>query len=174
MHAHDLAGIARIAAASRVLIGADEDIHSPDDIERHHAAKAAHGVSLKAIKLGGVQRVFDASRLCDRLGMKLNISCKTGEFSVASAAALHLAAVVPSLAWGLTVTSPGLAEDVVTDPLRIDSGHMNGAGPARPRRRGRRAPRPALAAGIQESGISRKLGMIRRVVTGFRKRSCSN
>jgi L-alanine-DL-glutamate epimerase-like enolase superfamily enzyme len=124
VHAHDLAGMARVAAASRVLIGADEGIHSQDDIERHHAAKAALGVSLKAIKLGGVQRVLDASRLCDRLGMNLNISCKTGESSVASAAALHLAAVVPSLAWGLTVTSPGLAEDVVTDPLRIDHGHM--------------------------------------------------
>ena len=39
--AHDLAGMARVAAASRVLIGADEGIHSQDDIERHHAAKAA-------------------------------------------------------------------------------------------------------------------------------------
>jgi muconate cycloisomerase len=124
VHAHDLAGMARIAAASRVPIGADEGIHSQDDIERHHAAKAAQGVSLKAIKLGGVRPVFEASCLCDRLGMNLNISCKTGESSVASAAALHLAAVVPSLAWGLTVTSPGLAEDVVTDPLRIDHGHM--------------------------------------------------
>ena len=124
VHAHDLAGMAQVAAASRVLIGADEGIHSLDDIERHHAAKAAHGVSLKAIKLGGVQRVLDASKLCDRLGMNVNISCKTGELSVASAAALHLAAVVPSLAWGLTVTSPGLADDVVTDPLRIDNGHM--------------------------------------------------
>jgi L-alanine-DL-glutamate epimerase-like enolase superfamily enzyme len=124
VHAHDLAGMARVAAASRVVIGADEGIHSMDDIERHHAAKAALGVSLKAIKLGGVRPVFEASRLCDRLGMNLNISCKTGESSVASAAALHLAAVVLSLAWGLTVTSPGLAEDVVTDPLRIDNGHM--------------------------------------------------
>jgi muconate cycloisomerase len=116
--------MARVAAASRVLIGADEGIHSRDDIERHHAAKAAQGVSLKAIKLGGVRPVLDASKLCERLGMNLNISCKTGESSVASAAALHLAAVVPALAWGLTVTSPGLAEDVVTDPLRIDRGHM--------------------------------------------------
>src|SRR5580692_6754028 len=122
--AHDLAGMARVAAASRVPIGADEGIHSRDDIERHHQQMAAHGVSLKAIKLGGVRAVFEAGRLCDRLGMRLNISCKTGETSVASAAALHLAAVVPSLAWGLTVTSPGLAEDVVTDPLRIDNGHM--------------------------------------------------
>jgi len=122
--AHDLAGMARVAAASRVPIGADEGIHSRDDIERHHQQKAAHGVSLKAIKLGGVRAMFEASRLCDRLGMKLNISCKTGETSVASAAAMHLAAAVPSLAWGLTVTSPGLAEDVVADPLRVDHGHL--------------------------------------------------
>jgi len=123
VHAHDLAGMARVAAASRVLIGADEGIHSRDDIQRHHERKAAHGVSLKAIKLGGLCPVLDASRLCDRLGMKVNISCKTGETSIATAAALHLAAVIPSIAWGLTVTSPGLAEDVVIDPLRIEDGH---------------------------------------------------
>src|SRR3984893_13864763 len=107
--AHDLAGMASVAAASRVLIGADEGIHSRDDIERHHAAKAAQGVSLKAIKLGGVQRVLDASRLCDRLGMNLNISCKTGESSVASAAGLHLAAGGPAAAWGLAGDPPGPA-----------------------------------------------------------------
>jgi muconate cycloisomerase len=122
--AHDLSGMARVAAASRVPIGADEGIHSRDDIERHHQQMAAHGVSLKAIKLGGVRAVFEAGRLCDRLGMRLNISCKTGETSVASAAAMHLAAAVPSLAWGLTITSPGLAEDVVADPLRVDHGHL--------------------------------------------------
>jgi L-alanine-DL-glutamate epimerase-like enolase superfamily enzyme len=57
--------------------------------------------------------------------MAVNISCKTGESSVASAAALHIAAVIPAIAWGLTITSPGLAEDVVVDPLRVDRGHVN-------------------------------------------------
>jgi L-alanine-DL-glutamate epimerase-like enolase superfamily enzyme len=37
---------------------------------------------------------------------------------------LHVAAAVPALAWGLTITSPGLAEDIVTDPLRVDHGHI--------------------------------------------------
>jgi L-alanine-DL-glutamate epimerase-like enolase superfamily enzyme len=122
--AHDLAGMARVAAASRIMIGADEGIHSRDDIERHHERNAARGVSLKAIKLGGVQAIFEAAQLCDRLGMNLNISCKTGETSVASAAAMHVAAAVPSLAWGLTITSPGLAEDIVADPLRVEGGHL--------------------------------------------------
>jgi L-alanine-DL-glutamate epimerase-like enolase superfamily enzyme len=123
VHAHDLDGMARVAAASRVPIGADEGIHSLDDIERHHARRAAAGVSLKAIKLGGLRAVHEACRLCDRLGMKVNLSCKTGESSIASAAALHLAATAPALAWGLTLTNAGLAEDVTAEPLRIEAGH---------------------------------------------------
>ena len=122
--AHDLAGMARVAAASRVPIGADEGIHSRDDIARHHERDAAKGVSLKAIKLGGLGALLEASRLCDRLGMQVNISCKTGESSIASAAALHVAAVAPAIAWGLTVTNPGLAEDVAVEPLRVEHGHV--------------------------------------------------
>jgi len=124
VNAHDLAAMARVAAATRVPIGADEGIHSQGDIERHHERKAARGVSLKAIKLGGLRAVLDGCRLCDRLGMSVNISCKTGESSVASAAAAHVAAAAPAIAWGLTVTNQGLAEDVAVEPLRIDNGHV--------------------------------------------------
>jgi muconate cycloisomerase len=121
--AHDLDGLARVAAASGVPLGADEGIHSAHDIERHHQ-RGAKGVSLKAIKLGGLRALFEAGRLCDRLGMRINISCKTGESSVASAAALHAAAAAPAIAWGLTVTSPGLAEDVAVAPLAVAHGHV--------------------------------------------------
>jgi len=122
--AHKLDAMARIAGATRIAIGADEGIHSRDDIERHHARGAARGVSLKAIKLGGLRAVLDACRLCDQLGMSVNISCKTGESSIASAAAVHVAAVAPAIAWGLTVTNQGLAEDVAIEPLRVEQGHV--------------------------------------------------
>jgi muconate cycloisomerase len=122
--AHDLDGMARVAAASAAPIGADEGLHSVHDIVRHHERKAARGGSLKAIKLGGLRALFEAGRLCDRLGMKINISCKTGESSVASAAAAHVATAVPELAWGLTVTNPGLAEDVAVEPLAVVDGHV--------------------------------------------------
>src|SRR5262249_3819794 len=83
----DLAGMAAVAAATDIAIGADEGIHSLEDIQRHHERKAARGVSLKAIKLGGIRALAKAAGLCDRLGMSVNISCKTGESSVACAAA---------------------------------------------------------------------------------------
>jgi L-alanine-DL-glutamate epimerase-like enolase superfamily enzyme len=35
-----------------------------------------------------------------------------------------LAAVAPAIAWGVTVTSSGLAEDVAATPLCIDGGHV--------------------------------------------------
>jgi muconate cycloisomerase len=124
VNAHDLDGMSRIAAASTMPIGADEGIHSLGDIACHHERKAARGVSLKAIKFGGLRGTLEASRLCARLGMQVNISCKTGETSLASAAALHVAAVAPQVAWGLTVTSGGLAEDITAAPLRIDAGHV--------------------------------------------------
>jgi muconate cycloisomerase len=123
--ARDLDGMARVAAATAIPIGADEGIHSRDDIARHHAHKAAGGASLKAIKLGGLRALLDAARLCEQLGMAVNLSCKTGESSVASAAVLHVAAVAPAIAWGLTVTNQGLAEDVAVAPLRIKDGHVD-------------------------------------------------
>jgi L-alanine-DL-glutamate epimerase-like enolase superfamily enzyme len=117
--------MAAVAAATDIAIGADEGIHSGADIRRHHERKAARGVSLKAIKLGGMRAVVEAARLCDRLGMHVNVSCKTGESSIACAAALHVAAVIPDIAWGLTLTNAGLSADVTPHPIRIDQGHAN-------------------------------------------------
>ena len=124
--ASDLAGMAAVAEeAGDIAIGADEGIHSLDDIRRHHAAKAARGVSLKAIKLGGIGALTEAGRLCDTLGMQVNISCKTGESSVACAAALHAAAVIPALRWGLTLTHTALGTDVTAQPIPTARGQVD-------------------------------------------------
>jgi len=141
--ADDLAGMAAVAAATDIALGADEGIHSFEDIRRHHERKAARGVSLKAIKLGGIRAVTEAGNLCDRLGMSVNISCKTGESSVACAAALHTASVVPNIAWGLTLTHTGLAEDVIVSPIPTAKGHVGSL------------DRPGLGIDVDENRVRR-------------------
>ncbi len=141
--ADDLDSMADIAASTNIVIGADEGIHSLDDIKRHHERGAAGGVSLKAIKLGGIRAVTEASKLCERLGMSVNISCKTGESSVASAAALHAASVIPDIRWALTLTHSGLAEDVTSNPMPTANGHVDSL------------DRPGLGVDVDEDRVSR-------------------
>ncbi len=125
VEAHDLAGMAAVAAVdAAIAIGADEGIHSLDDIRHHHERHAARGASLKAIKLGGIGAVVKAGQLCSELGMSVNIACKTGESSVACAAALHIAAVIPNIAWGLTLSHTGLRDDVTGHPVATANGHV--------------------------------------------------
>jgi L-alanine-DL-glutamate epimerase-like enolase superfamily enzyme len=144
VEASDLAGMAAVAAIdARIAIGADEGIHSLADIVRHHERKAARGVSLKAIKLGGARAVTEAGRLCDSLGMSVNISCKTGESSIACAAALHVASVIPNIAWGLTLTHIALAEDVTGQPIATARGHVESI------------DRPGLGIDVDEDRVRR-------------------
>jgi glucarate dehydratase len=37
---------------------------------------------------------------------------------------VHVAAVLPQLAWGLTLSNEGLAEDVTARPILIERGHV--------------------------------------------------
>jgi muconate cycloisomerase len=121
---HDLAGMQAIARASRVPIGADEGIHSLADIERHAAMKAAQGVSLKTIKLGGVSGVAEAARKTDAMGMKVNLAGKIADSSIASAAIAHLAVALPQIDWGVSVTNQYLSQDVTKEPLLVKGGRI--------------------------------------------------
>jgi muconate cycloisomerase len=101
---HDLDGMAEVARATAVPIGADEGIHALADIERHHVSGAARGASLKAIKLGGLTQVMAAGHRLHALGMHVNLAGKIAESSVASAAIGHLWAALPQLDWDAIVT----------------------------------------------------------------------
>jgi muconate cycloisomerase len=139
---HDLDGMAAVAHATSVAIGADEGIHSLDDIERHHAMGAARGASLKTIKLGGLAGVMAAGRRMQALGMHVNLAGKMADSSVASAAIVHLGAALPQLDWDISATCIYLAQDIVTEPIRLMRGHA------------RLLERPGLGVEVDESKLS--------------------
>lgn len=121
----DIAGMAKIAAATDIAIGCDEGVHRADDLRRHHDARAARGASLKAVKLGGLKPVCEAAALCEALGMRVNLAGKMAESGIGAAALLHLAAAVPTLDWGVSPTSPYLTEDVIVQPLKLSEGYAH-------------------------------------------------
>lgn len=117
----DIEGLKALARATKVPIGIDEGIHSLADIETH-ARAGAGGVSLKLIKLGGMTAAVEAGKLCQRLGLSVNIAAKMAESSISCAAALHLACAVPKADWGVSLTHFYLAEDIVRRPLPFADG----------------------------------------------------
>ena len=119
----DLAGLKTLARATKVPIGADEGIHSLADIEAH-ARAGARGISLKLIKLGGISTAIAAAKLCQRLGLSVNVAAKIAESSIASAAAVHLACAAPKVDWGVSLTHFYLAADIVKRPLPLTDGKV--------------------------------------------------
>ena len=121
---HDLEGMTQVNRASSVMLGADEGIHSLEDIRRHHETRAADGCSLKTIKLGGISRAYEAAKLCYELGMNVNLASTVAESSLAATALVHLGAAVPAIGWGLSPTTSFLVDDITDEPVEVVDGHL--------------------------------------------------
>ena len=120
---HNIDGMATLAAATGIPIGFDEGLHGMEDLLQHHERKAARGCSLKTIKLGGLKGVMHAAELCQRLGMHVNLACKVAESGIAAASLMHLAAAVPEVAWGVSISNQYLADDIVRATIKVVDGH---------------------------------------------------
>jgi o-succinylbenzoate synthase len=120
---HNIEGMTRLAAATKIPIGFDEGLHSIEDLMLHHERKAARGCSLKTIKLGGLKGVMHAAELCEKLGMQVNLACKVAESGIAAASLMHIAAAVPQVAWGVSISNQYLADDIVRATVKVVNGH---------------------------------------------------
>jgi L-alanine-DL-glutamate epimerase-like enolase superfamily enzyme len=121
---NDLAGMAKVAAATRIELGCDEGLRSVRDLKDYKEAGAASGASLKLGKLGGLKPTGRMALLCRDLGMKVNLACKIAEAGVGTAATLHMAAAIPSLEWGVALTSTYLKDDILARPIQYSAGHV--------------------------------------------------
>jgi muconate cycloisomerase len=122
--AQRLGEMAALQALGLLPIGADEGIHSVEDIETHAASKAVAGVSLKLIKLGGPEAMLRAALRASTLGLNVNVAAKVAETSLASAAAAHLACAVPNVDWGISLTQVYLEHDPVLLPMVVKQGRL--------------------------------------------------
>ena len=120
---HNVDGMATLAAATGIPLGFDEGLHGMEDLLQHHERKAARGCSLKTIKLGGLKGVMHAAELCQKLGMHVNLACKVAESGIAAASLMHLAAAVPEVAWGVSISNQYLADDIVRATIKVVDGH---------------------------------------------------
>lgn len=96
---------------------ADESIQDMDDITAHSAARAAQGVSLKLIKLGGPASILAAGRLALARGMRVNLACKVAETTISAAATAHAGFALGEVTWGFSMSNRYLAVDVCAQPL---------------------------------------------------------
>lgn len=103
-----------------IKICADEQLHNCNDIVR--LSNVISGVNLKTIKFGGLLNTLQGSKIAHTYNLKNNISQKIAETSIAARAVLHLAAVVPNIDWGVSLTNQYLSDDVVHNPLMLSDG----------------------------------------------------
>ena len=117
----DMAGLRRLCQRHTIALGADEGIHSLEDLQEH-AEAGIGGCSLKLIKFGGLTALMKAAGLCEQLGLDMNLAGKMSESGLGGAAIAHIGCMLPSADWGISLTHMYLAEDVVKDPLKIVDG----------------------------------------------------
>ena len=118
----DFDGLAQVARASSVPIGADESMQSVGDVARLLKQGIVKGGSFKILKFGGLSGCLEAARVCLSLDGSVNLSGKLGESSIANAAALALAGAIRPLSWALSLTNHYLEEDIVKRPIAIKDG----------------------------------------------------
>jgi L-alanine-DL-glutamate epimerase-like enolase superfamily enzyme len=109
----DLAGMAEVTARSPVPVVADESFRGAEDLDRLVAAKAAHAVNLKLVKLGGPSTAVALAREARRRGLRLMAGAMV-ETRVGIATMAHVVAALGGVDWVDLDTAFLLADDPFT------------------------------------------------------------
>lgn len=89
----DLAGMAQLCAGTTVPIVADESVRSESELRLVLTARAATGVNLKLVKVGGPRRALAIGRAARAAGLKLMMGGMV-ETTLGMTAAAHVAAAL--------------------------------------------------------------------------------
>jgi muconate cycloisomerase len=111
------AGMARLAAACRIAIMADEALHGPETAFDLAANAAADAFAVKIMQSGGLHAAGRVAAIADAAGIGIYGGTML-EGPVGTIAAAHLFASLPHLEWGTELFGPLLlSEEILTQPL---------------------------------------------------------
>jgi L-Ala-D/L-Glu epimerase len=92
----DFDGLKHVTQSVGCLVEADESARSLEDVWQLVRAQAVHSISLKMLKLGGLQPMAEAAALCRAGGIRCRVGASVGSRLLA-AAGLHFAAATPNI-----------------------------------------------------------------------------
>jgi o-succinylbenzoate synthase len=121
--AAEVEALARIRSDAAMRIAADESVQRPDTREQVLERRAADLVVLKPMLFGGVRPALDFARRAAEAGIGAFVTT-TWDSSIGTAAALHLAAALPTDAAHGLGTSEHLAADVAGQTLHPRAGRV--------------------------------------------------
>jgi L-alanine-DL-glutamate epimerase-like enolase superfamily enzyme len=115
----DLAGMAEVTACSPVPVVADESCRGSGDLDRLLAARAAHAINLKLVKLGGPLAALALGRRARAAGLGLMAGAMV-ESRVGLLAMAHVVAALGGVDWVDLDTAFLLAADPFTGGWHVD------------------------------------------------------
>ena len=128
--ADDLAGLARVRSRVTTPIAADESVGGPEQARQVIEAGAADLLVVKPMVVGGPRRARTILELARQAGLGAYVTT-TVDAGIATAAALHLATLLPDRGPACGLATSGLLEDDLTWPsVEVDQGWVRApAGP---------------------------------------------
>ena len=94
--AEDLAGMAAVTHAVKPIVLADQSVDTPEDVEKIARNGAAKAVSIKLLKLGGIQKSLAVVRACEEAGLSCHVG-GTGTSRLVEVAQAHFISATPAV-----------------------------------------------------------------------------
>jgi L-alanine-DL-glutamate epimerase-like enolase superfamily enzyme len=92
----DIAGMAAITRAVKPIVLADQSVDTPEDVQKIARSGAAKAVSIKLLKLGGIQKSLAVVQACEEAGLSCHVG-GTGTSRLVEAAQAHFISATPAV-----------------------------------------------------------------------------
>jgi L-alanine-DL-glutamate epimerase-like enolase superfamily enzyme len=92
----DIAGMAAVTRAVKPIVLADQSVDTPEDVQKIARSGAAKAVSIKLLKLGGIQKSLAVVKACEEAGLSCHVG-GTGTSRLVEAAQAHFISATPAI-----------------------------------------------------------------------------